>query len=52
VVRIERLQLLVCADKPGRADPVLAPEWVARLVDPLICAQRGMILERGDDLRQ
>ena len=50
--RVELLQPLVGADHPGRPDPVRAAERVARLVDPLVRAERRMALDAVRDPRE
>jgi hypothetical protein len=54
VIRVECLQLAGSADEAFRPDPVVSPEGIARLVDALVRAQSGVILERrshpGEDL--
>ena len=43
VLGVERLQPLVRPHEPGRPDPVVAAEGVARLVDPLVRAERRVL---------
>ena len=52
VVRVERLEPLGRAHEAFRPEPVGAPERVAWLVDALVRAEPGMILQRGRDRRE